>query len=549
MIKKSTYFLIGIILPVMAFSQTKIDLQWSKSLGGSKSEEPYIIGSSHATNTAMVADDDENLFIVTSTTSEDGDVGKSFGEVDGWLLKLNSKGDTLWTRVFGGSKFDSPLDMVLDGKGGCVVVGITFSDDGDFLNTGHHGTTDEEDGFVAFFDKDGNIEKIKQYGGKLWFDSYEGEEFSMGGNDGLCALTTTDDGNFMAVGYTNSTESDLGPRDETQSWAGWFLKFDHTGKKISSNKISYDVPGNIFYWSMSLCDVVQDADGHYVAFGKIGQLGEDYLWAVKTDGIDNINKIWSEVYTSQAIQFPRSIVKKDNGNFILAGLIMGGYGDVNVDTYGHVDPWILEINNKNGGIVNQNVFGGTDRDYPKEIYPLKNGNFVVVGATHSPEYKTLCGGEEGDFWLVELNSNLDTLRTHRFGGSGKDELSAIAESKAGDAFYLAGLTESSDCDVLKNNGESDLWIAKLTAEPTLSIPQINNYVSNVKCIQTSDQGVFSLINAGNNDIHIFDILGKQISTQHVKSDNEILNLSNAGKGVFFISFTNKNIETIKVVIN
>ncbi len=153
------------------------------------------------------------------------------GICDGWLIKLNSSGDSLWTKVFGGSSADSPMDVVADNKGGCIVVGITYSDDGSFISTGHHGDNTQPDGFVAFFDKDGEISKIKQFGSKSWTATLEdGTEFQIGGSEGLYSVIETSDGNYMAVGYSNSTDGDLVPLDDTQFWTGWFLKFDPNGK-------------------------------------------------------------------------------------------------------------------------------------------------------------------------------------------------------------------------------------------------------------------------------------------------------------------------------
>jgi len=60
-------------------------------------------------------------FIVAGTTFAGA------GESDFWLLKIDSQGDTLWTRTYGGPYADDALSVKQTCEGGYIVVGRTWS--------------------------------------------------------------------------------------------------------------------------------------------------------------------------------------------------------------------------------------------------------------------------------------------------------------------------------------------------------------------------------------------------------------------------------------
>lgn len=538
-----------ILIPLLGISQTKVNANWTKIMGGSNYENPVFPYYNSNSTIKSTLDSEENILVATSTFSTD--LSATYGSIDVYVFKLNSKGDTLWTVVFGGSFDDISKDIVSDGNGGCIVVGYTYSDDGLFANTGHHGDNEREDGFAAFIDKDGKITAIKQYGGKQQYSQdAEGNEIVSGGYDALNSIIATSDGNFMCVGYTNSYTDDLGPLDVTQFFAGWFLKISPTGKKISSKKISLDIDEPEYYL-MKLYGVVQNEDGNYVAFGDVANMNT-FLWAVKTDGIDNTNKIWSETYSAETIQTYGGFVKKQDGNYAACVTTVGGAGDLNKPGMGAGDVWVFEIDNQDGSMLNQNLFGGAGGDIAKDLICLKNGNLLVSGSTNSTDGDAFGGFGDNDFWMLELHKDrLDTVRMHKFGGSGYDALYSTLESKDGHSFYVAGMTDSNDPAeygyVHENNGGTDVFVAKIEADPTLSVDKISADNKTFECIPTSETGVYSLLNAKNTTVSVCDILGKQVLSKKVNSDKDELNLKNCGKGIYIVKL-NDNFLSCKIII-
>lgn len=543
-------FLIFALLSIVyaAESQTPVDTLWTRTLGGTLVEDVGFPYTWSFTKSSMTTDNQDNVFFVTNTFSEDGDVGKNYGNIDVWVVKLNSDGDTLWTKVFGGSQEDLGYGIAADNKGGCIVVGVTGSDDGSFTQTGHYGELGENDGYIAIFDTDGNIVKIKQYGGaKILMNFDDGTFDYVGGEDGLYNIIPTSDGNFMCVGHSSSYANDLGPFDDTQYWAGWFLKIDPNGKKMSSKKISAS-QDSIWKYLHYIYDIVETDEGDFIGIGEIYSEAPQF-WVFRTDGLDNANKVWSKIYTSNNYEVPTAITRKDKETYLATGWIKASTGDVSEVEHGGADTWLFELDAKTGNQGLQRVFGGTGGDMPKDIIPLKNGNILLAGSSNSVDDDAFGGFGSADFWLLELDKNLDTLRMHKIGGTGFDDLAGVAESSDGKSFFIVGSTESNDFFVHDNKGYSDMWVGKIMADPTLDIPEVIESKISITCCPNPSTGIFNISNAKGYNINITDISGKKVYEVSIETQNITLDITNLGKGTYFLNCTNKNIQSTKIIIN
>ena len=85
-----------------------------------------------------------------------GYTGFGAGNQDGWLLKLDKTGDTLWAKPFGGTGYDGLHCVVEASDGGYLAVGFTES-----FGAG------VKDVYIIKTDSDGNQEWTKTYGGGL----------------------------------------------------------------------------------------------------------------------------------------------------------------------------------------------------------------------------------------------------------------------------------------------------------------------------------------------------------------------------------------------
>ena len=81
-------------------------------------------------------------------------VTKSYGagKEDFWVIKLDSKGNKVWDKTFGGIKYDKAYSLIQTTDGGYAVAGITYS---------YPGASDD-DFWVIKLDSKGNEVCIKK---------------------------------------------------------------------------------------------------------------------------------------------------------------------------------------------------------------------------------------------------------------------------------------------------------------------------------------------------------------------------------------------------
>jgi uncharacterized delta-60 repeat protein len=223
-------------------------LQWQKNLGGTD----YDIANS------IQPTPDGGYIITGYTISTDGDVIGNHGNVDAWVVKLSSTGSLQWQKALGGTNIDYAHGIQPTPDGGYIMVGITYSTDGDVtVNHGGYdawvvklsstgnlqwqkclgGTTDDRAQTIQFTpdgsyiiagesisnngDVIGNhggsdawVVKLNSTGSLLWQKTSGGT-----GDDGVLGIQPTPDGGYIMAGYTGSTNGDVtGNHSGVDAW-------------------------------------------------------------------------------------------------------------------------------------------------------------------------------------------------------------------------------------------------------------------------------------------------------------------------------------------
>lgn len=126
------------------------NLLWSKTYGGSLADWAY---------SASLADNG-NLLITGSSFSDDGDINGNKGFYDFWVLKLSPDGNLIWAKNFGGPGEERAYNSLATPDGSCIITGTTLSNSGDV--PGNKGSYDS---WILRIDTDGNLVWSKNYGG------------------------------------------------------------------------------------------------------------------------------------------------------------------------------------------------------------------------------------------------------------------------------------------------------------------------------------------------------------------------------------------------
>jgi uncharacterized delta-60 repeat protein len=139
------------------------DTLWTRSIGGSSDDGAYSI--------QQIPD---GGYIVAGLSNSFG-----AGWYDSYLVKTDSRGDTLWTRTYGGSSGDYAYSVQQTAEEGYVVAGHTHSFgavSGDFY-----------------------LVKTNTQGDTLWTRTYGGSSI-----DDAYSVQQTTDGGYIVAGYTFS---------------------------------------------------------------------------------------------------------------------------------------------------------------------------------------------------------------------------------------------------------------------------------------------------------------------------------------------------------
>lgn len=181
------------------------DFQWQRCYGGSQRNELND----------FVQANDGGFVISGYSASTDGDIHNPILKYDYWVVKVNSTGDIVWEKSYGGEEDDGAKNNVSDDSrvsidrtknGGYIIAGSTRSYAGDI--SGNHGKSDIW--LVA----------IDSTGKKLWQKCLGGSE-----NEYNASVIQTPEGGFMVLGYSNSNDGDLaGVMKDTSNVDIWVVK-------------------------------------------------------------------------------------------------------------------------------------------------------------------------------------------------------------------------------------------------------------------------------------------------------------------------------------
>ncbi|KAA3637303.1 MAG: hypothetical protein DWQ02_06995, partial [Bacteroidetes bacterium] len=161
------------------------DIEWEKSLGGSKDDFLYDL---HQTS-------DGGYILTGKSLSNNGDVSGHHGggnfETDIWVVKLSATGDIEWQKCLGSTDYEIGYSVQQTTDEGYIVAGFSSGEDGDVSqNLG------EWDFWIVKLESDGDIEWERSFG---WYQKEIAHE-----------IRETSDGGFIAVGYTESVLGSYG---------------------------------------------------------------------------------------------------------------------------------------------------------------------------------------------------------------------------------------------------------------------------------------------------------------------------------------------------
>lgn len=160
---------------------------WKHCYGGSEIDRASAVTQSNSSGYAIAG--------WTHSNDADFSGGSERTEPDAFVLKLDATGALAWKRMIGGSKEDRAFSVIPAGDGGVVCTGGTWSDDGDFAGI-HKGLCDI---FLVKIDSSGNSVWARNYGGKLEEDQGYNIAATSDGGFAITGTTDCNDGDFAGL--------------------------------------------------------------------------------------------------------------------------------------------------------------------------------------------------------------------------------------------------------------------------------------------------------------------------------------------------------------
>ena len=340
----------------------------------------------------------------------------------------------LWQKVYGGGLFDELRAVELTRTGTFICVGMIRSYDADGITK----TSADADVWLMKTDIYGNIIWQKNYGGKY--------------NDEATDIAISPNGDYIVVGFTESTELSNGERDFL------VMRIDPMGNLIWQK--GYGGRGN---------DVAKTVlalpDGGCLVGGYTGSIDVDVhknyggldFWLIRLDKDGNI--LWEKNYGGTKNDVLQVILPTQDGNFLLIGSTDSDDKDV-LENFGKTDILIIKINPQ-GYKIWKKTYGGSSFEEPYSGAVDTNDTYWISGTSFSKDGIVKKRHAGGDLWLFKIDGEGNVLFSKTYGGSWDEGGNKIRLTPSGKVL-LAGTTRSSDKDITtKNKGLYDGWVVKL----------------------------------------------------------------------------------------
>ncbi len=364
--------------------------------------EEYLRGGN-----SLALSTDNQLIVAGYNTS----TSKSY---EATLIKVDqSNGDTLWSKMYGGTYADAFYNVKKSHTGGFIATG--FSNKSSYSSPAM---------FVVITDAAGTQLQSVKYGG-----SY----FSQG--LGLLPHANADSG-YLVAGYiqnSSSTDRDIYVvKIKNDGVALWEKRY---GAKSTN---AYDTLHDAAYGIIAAAD-----SGYYITGSMNGYsscCGKIFLMKISKTG----DSLWTKTYDA-GIGY--SLTLTSDG-----GIAIGGTLQEN-----NKQDIILIKTDTDGNVLWKKSYGGSGYEYGASMLETSDGGFAITGITDSK------GIGYQDVYLIRTSSTGDLLWDKTYGGTNIDQGFGLIQLGDG-GFGITGLTNTDGSFIYLNRTSAEgtqLWYKNL----------------------------------------------------------------------------------------
>lgn len=517
--KKIVAFL---LVSSFAFSQTP-HVDWIKYFGGAN--PPNTTGSYEAQSIQKTSD---GGYIIAGVTSVANPEAVDYhGNIDGFVVKLNSNYETEWSRCYGTEGTDWISEIKQTSDGGYVFTGNQYS------------VATNRDYWIGRISSTGDLLWQKNYGGSL--------------EDVAESIEVLNTGEFLVAGTTNSSDSYITatyPFNNHGSSDYWVIKLDSNGNFIFGRTLGGGSSDNCH-------TLVANPDGSYVVAGETyshdGQVNcpnlyspcETSIWLAKVANNNFIYNTWATCFrplmpSANFWNIPYKIIKTNDGGY----LIVGRRQD-NFDSHGGADFWAIKID-ADGNDVWQNYYGGSKDDEASSVIQTSDGGYIIVGNTYSSNDQVTINYSTGNIfqnaWMIKINA-IGILQWQKsVSGSKTNFFSDVVEAHpneyiaVGMAPWNGNQGDYTDCN-------SRQFMAVKISTTALSTEENTSLDSNLELYPNPTNSILNFkAKEKIKSVIIYDVSGRsvlELNSENI-TNTDISSLSN---GIYIVKLSSDNSST------
>lgn len=488
------YILLSCILIVS--HQLGAQIVWEQNYGGSSIDELV----------ELTGGQNNELLLIGSTLSNDGDINNYLGQKDALLINTNFEGIINWSINIGGTANDEFRSAVQTMDGDWYVVGKSISTDLDISNG-----NGSDQGLLCHLSQDGVLQWCKTYG------EIEDDEFF--------TISLTPSGNLLLSGAVDNedlfTESTV--RHSNQDF--WLLELSPDGSVIWEKKYGgsdseqaldhlQDDEGNIYISGFAVSNDM-DLDINY---------GLKDIWILKTDDQGNI--LWKKSYGGSSFEEGRKLALRDDILY-LAGGSFSNDNTFEDQQIGQEDGFILALSAETGNLLKQTNTGGVSADRINDLL-IKDDEIIITGFS-----KSALNGTQGyggtDYWARSFDFDLSPKWTRIFGGSNEDVAHSILHYN--NSMFVGGSSYSNDQDISEPYGLSDIWVLNYDLiSRTQNLPK-----AAIDYLLFEDHILIHSLPNGPYTYMIYDLLGRPLHVGDFQVNNEDIRIELSESSFFLLN--------------
>jgi hypothetical protein len=358
---------------------------WQKTIGGTNIDLP----------SDLLISADQNIYIGGTTKSpasfEQSNV--LFGSWDAWMIKLNSSGDIVWDKNYGGIAIDGFNELIELTSGNIMAFGSSSSSNSGNKTSMNYGSTDI---WCLKLNSNGSILN----------------DWSIGGSDidTRPMIVQAGPNLFKLVAESWSNLSGLKTQESFGFSDLWVIDLD-TNCVIQQQKT---IGGSDID---QVSDVILSSDGNLLVLAQSwsnqsGLKSEDSYglmdtWLLKLN--NNLDILQQKTIGGMNQDFGNRISEWSNGNIVVAANSDSPFNSFKSEAnIGMMDVWLYAVD-ANFNLIADQTLGTPSDDYVVDfgIEPSTSNINVLAYSNGSAQNDKICAGIGGfDIWGINFNSTL-----------------------------------------------------------------------------------------------------------------------------------------------